>query len=103
MPYTLTNSIDLSIKKYHIDQINIDMITNMCMVTLSQLDANGVAIPELPNVEFGFDLFDDFGNIIEPSAWSIENPSGNVMYGLIKSYCYMSLQDHNILEEGDIS
>ena len=91
MPLTLTTPLVRTITQHQILQININLVANSHVITLSDRDIDG---NEIRQRVLTMPIFDDLNIVIEPSNWLTENPSGEEMYTLIKHFIYGRLQDY---------
>ena len=90
MPLTLTEPLVTSIYSHAIKNINIDLESNKHYITISNLDAEN---KEVNRIILSLSIFDDFGNIIVPSAWPENNPTGQQMYELIEHFLFLGMQE----------
>ena len=90
MPLTLTTPLVTTIAAHQIRQIEIDLENNKHLVTVADLDSDGV---EIHRYRLTLPIFDDLGTIIMPSAWPETNPTGQQMYILIKQFIFLGLQE----------
>lgn len=90
MPLLLTDPLVTSIYSYQIKKIDINLVNNEHQITIGNRDIEGNEISEQT---LQLPIFDDFGNVIVPSTWPEENPTGEQMYALIKQFIFLGLQD----------
>jgi len=85
MPYAFSAPIVAETHSIHIRAFTYNADTQTFSVTVTHYDASGF---EVKTETKDFPAMDSGGNVIMPSGWPSDYPSGETIYGLMKLALY---------------